>query len=717
MMGSTVKEAEVKRPARSIRAKVWLAAGLFLLTASIFAGVLAAHWHANREWQRTLAGSYFSRADRWIALGGTWTSNAAQIQNNSEERGAKLIARTGNWKDFQVQADLQIAEPFGEAGLIVRSHGEEEGVDAYHGYFAGVRTMDSSIELGRADFGWRSMAHSKLPANADPHQWLHLHVVAVGCRIGFEVTLPDGASTTSLVDDADCIASGSFGLRSYLTSAKWRNLQVSSATEQDLTQMEQQSKAGINLHDLLLTEPSDPASAELYTTSMRAEARRHETQPGVTPIGDFRLSPGRHSNVTIQGVIISTPPLADIQDDSGSLIALNVDPRVSLKLGDVVEAQGTVISERFRSQLEDAKIRVLWSDTPVPPLAVTAAQLTGGTYRGRFVEVEGTLISTESQPGGYELTLQDGDQTFRALGSLDFRLDPARLEPGSRLRLRGTATSLDQFTHGIYPFTVITDRVDVVSGPPWWSLDRIAWLVLGCIPLFVCFQWILHRIQAWHTRSLLREREELAFEMHDTLAQSFTGIAYQLQAAKIEQRGERAIRTHIQNALDMVHASHRDASRTISALRPQYRQASDIVAALKELAERLSDGGDLRIKTQVEGKNANLPLAVTDALFRIGQEAVTNAVQHSGCRTLDTRLKLMRSEAQLTVRDDGCGIVNEEQEHGFGIAGMKSRAAKVHAHFDIVTTPFQGTCVTVTAPLQIAHGLIATLRAILSPER
>ena len=95
------------------------------------------------------------------------------------------------------------------------------------------------------------------------------------------------------------------------------------------------------------------------------------------------------------------------------MIVPHVDPKVKLKLGDVVEAHGTVISERFRSRLEDAEVRVLWSDMPVPPLAVTTSQLTDGHYRGRSIEVEATLVSVTPRPAGYELILKDGDLTFR----------------------------------------------------------------------------------------------------------------------------------------------------------------------------------------------------------------------------------------------------------------------------------------------------------------
>jgi two-component sensor histidine kinase len=697
------------------RRRRYLLAGLVI----IFAGVLmviscALHRHFFSTSPGAPLGEDVSRSDAWTALGGSWTADASEIQNGSTERGSKLIARAGKWKDLQIDADIQLAEPFAEAGVVLRSSAEEEGVDAYHGYFAGIRTMDSSIELGRADYGWRSLAHASIPVSPKLHGWFHLHVVAVGCRVGMEVTVAGGGSSALVVNDKNCIRSGNFGLRSSFSSAKWRNVRVSDANESDLNGIEENAKQTLVAHDLLLTEPSNPPNVSRYIASLQDEAAKHQIQPQVTPISYYRLSPGPHPNVTIVGSIISLPPVTDIQDNTGTIIAPDVAPGTPIKLGDVVEARGTLISEQFRSRLEDAKLRVLWSDEPVPPLSVTAEQLTGGTYRGRFIEVEGTLVSSQHQAGGYELVLKDGDQTFRAFGQRDFRLDPAALEPGSRLRLRGNATSLDQFTNGLYPFTVAVDRVDVVSAPPWWSPLHVFWLILACLALLVCILWTLHRIQSWHVRSLLKEREELAFEMHDTLAQSFTGIAYQLQAATLETRGQREVQEHVQNALKMVHMSHTEASRTIAALRPQYREAFDIVSALRELAERLSDGGDLKVKTRIEGKDAELPLAVTDALFRIGQEAVTNAVQHAGCENLEIVLELSARQARLAVHDDGKGISSQAQAAGLGIAGMKNRAARIRAHFDCTTTQSGGTCISVTAPLPRTRGFLYRTHAFLS---
>ena len=255
--------------------------------------------------------------------------------------------------------------------------------------------------------------------------------------------------------------------------------------------------------------------------------------------------------------------------------------------------------------------------------------------------------------------------------------------------------------------------MDVVSAPPWWSPTHVIWLTFTCIALLLSTQLVLHRLQRWHLRSVLHEREQLAFEMHDTLAQSFTGIAYQLQAASIERRGADKVEAHIQSALQMVHISHKEASRTIAALRPQYRDAAGILNSLKEAAERLSDGSRLRITTITSGRSTNLPLEVTDALFRIGQEAVSNAIRHAGCNELALTLKLSKRAVQLCIEDNGRGFSEQEVSAGLGIEGMRSRAAKIRARFDLKTHPGAGTSVTVTASLPLARGLLYRMRAML----
>jgi len=128
----------------------------------------------------------------------------------------------------------------------------------------------------------------------------------------------------------------------------------------------------------------------------------------------------------------------------------------------------------------------------------------------------------------------------------------------------------------------------------------------------------------------------------------------------------------------------------------------------------LSDGGGLVIATALNGKMTELPLDVTDVFFRVGQEAISNAIQHSGCSALALGLTLSRREAQLTIRDDGNGFDEHEVVQGLGLDSMRKRAAKIKARFELKAAPGSGTLITVTASLASARGWLYRLRAKLT---
>lgn len=639
------------------------------------------------------------RVDAWKPLGGNWNAQTSEIDSRSEERGAKLIYRFGVWSDLEFNADLQLAESDGEAGLLLRTNNEQEGVDAYHGYYIGIRAIDNTLEFGRADYGWHSLARIHLSAPVDQNTWLHLRVVALGCD--FHVAAENtGHFTAFNFHDSQCLRTGHIGLRSFKTSARWKNLHLLSATTLPAARPAQSGDAPpASLDSAIFSNPA------FYAAVDAAKAHKRSILPGVQSIGQFQYEPGWHPGVTLQGMIISTAPLIDLQDDSGAMIISPRNPSLMLKRGDVVEARGDVLTSRFRCELQNAQLRVLWSDTPIPPLSVSASELTNGHYRGRTITIEGTLLSVHLVPSGYEFVLKDRGYLFRAIGTGVSQHPPATLDPGSRLRLLGMATSLESFTGGTYPFAIIVDSFDVLAPPPWWSLRHILLFFAFVSLLFFSVLFLLHRLQQWHTASLLQEREELAYEMHDTLAQSFAGIAYQLQAANLEKRGDSFIRSHIASALDLVHLSHREASRTIAALRPQYHDAESILVALREYAERLSESRPIEIHTSRTGHNTKLPLRITDALFRIGQEAISNAVQHSGCTHIVLEMALRHRAVDFAIGDNGCGLATDKQVIGLGIAGMKNRASRIGAEIMFTQSDGQGTLVRVRARWRYAWRL------------
>src|SRR5208282_3125600 len=115
------------------------------------------------------------------------------------------------------------------------------------------------------------------------------------------------------------------------------------------------------------------------------------------------------------------------------------DERLPLEIGDEVEATGDLAPGDFSSVLKNARVRVLWSHSPVPPVSVTASQATSGKYDAMFIEIEGMLEHKEQGPNqSVIMTLASGSQKFRAIVSGKGRASfPWALEEKSRLLLQG----------------------------------------------------------------------------------------------------------------------------------------------------------------------------------------------------------------------------------------------------------------------------------------
>jgi signal transduction histidine kinase len=641
----------------------------------------------------------FSSAESWRALGGSWQPSHNEVSETSSERGAKLLLLLARPDNVIVDVDLKLQQFNGEAGILFRTQDEEEGVDSLHGYFLGVRPVESEVVLYREDYGRKLLQRIILPYATDYSKWIHLSVRAEHCHFISTVTLSDGSHYSASMDEDRCIEKGHVGLYSSQTLATWRNLKIHRAipSQQVNEQLSSQSTTAI--------EPNQQLLEKRMMDSYYAEASNGFDSPEVRPISSFPLYPGEFKNVVVRGMIASTAPLFQIQDGMVSLAILNETSKVLIKQGDYVEARGEVLCHPFWCDFTHAELRPLWSVRPKPPFAVTASQLADGSIRGLSITIEGTLLSSKVTANGFELILSDHEYRFRAIGSQTFRMKLPLLKPGSRIRLYGMATSRVDYALNIYPFAVITENLEVISGPPFWTLSHELWIMFAIMVLFAGSVYAVHRIQMWNIRSLLREREEMALEMHDTLAQSFTGIAYQLQAAIRKKDDVDYILSHLDGALKTVKRSHREVSKAISSLRPQHRDAKEIVESLRTVAERFNVGSGVVIESSFQGRNRILPVSIADAFFRIGQEAISNVFLHSKCQHLKIDMLLTHSIARLTVMDDGVGYQSSEILDGLGLSGMKKRAAKIRADITLQSSSGQGTIVLVEAHLPISNML------------
>jgi signal transduction histidine kinase len=652
-----------------------------------------------------------ARADEWQAFGGTWELVNGTMRNESDERGAKLLTGSPFWRNYSVEADVYLLGASGDAGLLIRSSNEEEGVNAYSGYYAGVRTNDDTLVLGRADHAWMEVTqHDPVAGGIRPFQWYHLKLVAVGCDVAAAVGSAGKPVQTSVgITDHQCLTTGRVGLRSYSSGGIWRNVVVRTATPQDLTELVQKGigQGTTALGHPATSGPDSPDVRQLLEREGEQETRAEQSLAGVSTqtIGSLRLSSyAKPAQAAVRGVVVLTAPRLYVQDASGGVyVAQYTGPL--LKVGDEVEVTGQVHPGDFSAMMDHATIQALWARSPMPPLSVTASQASTGRYDATFVELRGVLAAKERGPNNsLVLDLDDGAQSFRAM------LNPGRsdalvsaLKVSSLLRLRGICVVDPALTRNLTPFVLLlpsNEDLDVIAGPPWWSTGHILVLIAAVVILAMISVVLYHRIENWRLRAILEERGRLAHEMHDTLAQSFAGIGFQLQAISngVPQDMPR-LHEQLDLARDLVRHSHEEARRSIATLRAEALESEDLAIALEHCARRIVGGTTVAVIAETIGDPRQISLRTTDTLFRIGQEAVANAIRHANPARLTIRVIWTENRVCLHIEDDGTGFESSGRLTGFGIRGMRRRAQSISAALDVGSRPGGGTSVRVEAPL------------------
>jgi signal transduction histidine kinase len=195
-------------------------------------------------------------------------------------------------------------------------------------------------------------------------------------------------------------------------------------------------------------------------------------------------------------------------------------------------------------------------------------------------------------------------------------------------------------------------------------------------------------------KATLEERNRLARDIHDNLAQGFAAILMQLQAAQREARAlEPAVASNLEAAVDLARTHLTEARRSVSALRPDVGEGEDVAAALRRLAEV----GRRTTKVPIDLIVDELPrfgIGVEREIVGIAQEALTNAVRHARADRITIRAMPVRSIGlRLSVADDGRGIARDRGNGGpgFGMTSMQERAQRIGASLTIVTAPRSGT--------------------------
>lgn len=688
---------------------MWSAVAVVVIVSGAAAvWFLSSRWQArNPYFQDNFSRSLTSQAshENWQAYGGTWQAADGVMRNVSDDRGAKLMNGNTRWHNYMISADVKLLGETGDAGFVIRASQEEVGVDAYHGYFAGLRDLDDTLILGRADYGWHEYRAIPVQSGLATDTWYHLQVIAYDCTIAVKATKADRESTVASVLDPNCIQEGRFGLQSYSTSAAWRNVQLTPATQSDLEAILDGQKPRTPDGPPLIPAVTDLQNYQRDWLPMRRELRGHQSDLNAVPIARLRLlAPDHPTPVTVQGVVTLVSPTLFVQDSSGGVAIPNPKTIAPVQIGDEVEASGDANLHDFSSVLRNASVRPLWSHATIPPVAVTAAQAATGAFEAQFIETEGR-IESEQHTGRHTvvLRLHEGSQSFLAIADNPGPVEePHGFQIGSRLRLRGICVTDRAYTGDELPFALLMRSVEdaqVIEPPPWWNTEHIAELVALLVLLSLGGHLLFVSVKRSQFRAVLEERERLAMEMHDTLAQSFAGLGFQLEALCDEAAPGSAMRAQLESTLDLVRFGHMEARRNIAALRPGNLEQLGLAEALKQAGHAMVRDGLISITLSEYGETKPIPMRLADPLFRIGQEAIANATRHGHPRHIDVRLAYSRSSVKLSVKDDGIGFAAPMESNGYGIRGMKRRAGTIGANLRIRSLPGHGTSVRVRAML------------------
>lgn len=239
-----------------------------------------------------------------------------------------------------------------------------------------------------------------------------------------------------------------------------------------------------------------------------------------------------------------------------------------------------------------------------------------------------------------------------------------------------------------------------VAGPEWRELEEDELNLLHTIGDLLGVAVERARLHARRLESAqIEERNRLAREIHDTIAQDLSAIAFQLEAAEalLAQKSEpERVRRSVTAALDLTRKGLEEARRSVLDLRAAPLEGRTLPVALAALAAEAGRVVTFKSTPVTEP----LPPAVEVGLYRIAQEALQNALRHAEAAHVVVQLETAADRARLTVQDDGKGFPEGTSSGRFGLVGMQERARLLGGSFQVESSPGAGTRITAEVPLK-----------------
>jgi PAS domain S-box-containing protein len=213
------------------------------------------------------------------------------------------------------------------------------------------------------------------------------------------------------------------------------------------------------------------------------------------------------------------------------------------------------------------------------------------------------------------------------------------------------------------------------------------------------------QIQQARELAVLGERNRMAREIHDTLAQGFTGVILQLEAAEqAQEENPQEVLDHLDRAKNLARRSLQEARRSVWNLLPHALEQLNLESALREEVRKFEEESQINVSFQLLGNQKPIPSEAQTTLLRICQESLNNVRRHANATTASVHLTFNSSDVCLDVQDNGQGfsvgsLNGTTEQGGFGLTGMKQRARLLGGSLEVTSNEGQGTLIEARIPI------------------
>jgi signal transduction histidine kinase len=514
-----------------------------------------------------------------------------------------------------------------------------------------------------------------------------------------------------------------------------------------------------------------PLQTDFIVEKMESANPFHQPAVPLTGIAQYRrdMTPGGRVHVT--GVVTLQRPGEDIfiEDATGGLHVKSHQLQ-SLAVGDMVEAVGFPDFDRFLPVLEDAVFyKTNRSHIPVQAKRVTVKEIQDGLHHADLITLPAKMLDRSFRSGRPRndgppwtrivLMLQQDDQVFTAEAESPQNNPPlADIPIGSTIEVTGvcfTESGEDKRLKSLQILLPTPNSFRLLQKPSRLTPQRLLiglgillTVLLGAVVWTVMvskrnavlrelirekekaqselqqahdlleervkertaqlkFQITARKESDLQFKAVLSERTRLAQELHDTLEQTLTGIALQLDTtSKLFQNKPENANHHLELARDLVSQSQVDVRRSVWDLRSRALEQFDLSGALITSSKQLTDGTQIQFQVNTKGRIRPLPEIVEENLLRIAQEAMTNIIKHSQATVAEIELDYGAKTVRLRIKDNGRGFDLKQSagpaEGHFGLLGISERVKRLCAELIIESSPETGTLVMVQVDLDQA---------------